>query len=1291
MEVKRTLLLYALILVSTAALAIPAGAQNLWDVTWDCYDVPGSDVVDEDDPSNNKYNPTAYNWDMGKVSPRNPSTQVILGAAGNVRPEPQEGEVRVYDRTNGAPRTFYRVRLDPESTAGITLEVRMDPKYAALNSQIVLRIASSRGVVQIAWWYTQILLNKGSSPSGNLLATGVTSAYHTYRLTEDASGWKFYFDGTLKASGTVAPYSTETPDDRNEVGFGELDPSANKMCEFYVDYAYIDIDAGGGYAPGAANGPLAITAAPYLKKGPMWSSTSPDSARFTWDTWTASDTKVYYRVYGTEDWSSRSNSDSVLHHDISITNLVGGTLYEYYVESSDGTNTLRSDIKNFLPMAQVRILFGYAYGPRRESLGDGSYRFTWAATAEADSYLYYRPLGSSTWQEYYDPTMIPRFDPNDNNTRHVVTLSGFIPGTTYEWYARSTHPEWGQGQTGVSTFAHDFVITEGPEALTNNGNCNITWQTSLNGTERVYYRQFGTGEWSQVDDAQAGTLHGVQLTGLLTPAQYEYKVESTCLVAGFGTVTSDVKTFETYDHNLVGGNLLTNSGFEDGVLTPWVGFGGLFTVARPSPGYDSAEPHSGEWRLYCGRQAELDPGGAYQRITDIPAGSQNLYASAWILTHEISYNPSVSAYGYNWTEYWATHVSDFIRIGIDPTGGTDPASTSIVWSAPVYSHMKGHPYVPVGVSAALDGSTTATVFIRGLDKHSGWKQHILCVDDVWAGVTPGQPIQNLIVTENDPMSVTFSWTTPLATSSMVQYAWDDSPNPNWFAYDDHLTTNHSITITNMFMPDEPHKFRVQSISAMGLGVSDPPLATFQTSPNTELANGNFEAPDLAWDQDLGFGFAAIPWHKFGATTGTGGMSGVARDGTYQMHGFTSTSPTHALVFEEGYNTADNYGGVYQRVKVGSQNAGETYMGVAKVLSFAYGNPYDVGNRIGIDPTGGTDADSSSVIWGPWVSTNGRWSGQIDLLTGLTVPNAICGVIAGGEDPASWDGYVTMFLQTEHRWGAPLNLTMFDDVTLAKVPAETSLSNALCCLQPGWPVDLGGGADDPGLLVTKVESIYEYTYGAEVPYCWIQDDERVNGIKVCIDRIDNASAITRGDRVRVRGNTNVRSLFGPDWADAEILALQVDIKSSGNLDPVPLDMTNKALCGGGKGIRRGATDATGTNNVGLLVKTTGRVTYADQTLTARWYFVIDDGSALVSPLQNAFEPSAAGIKVWPEFYGWPPSVGEYVSVTGVGCLEVYDPTPIRIGDFDLPNGSGDEVLLRTIRVRDFNDIQVIPEP
>jgi hypothetical protein len=101
---------------------------------------------------------------------------------------------------------------------------------------------------------------------------------------------------------------------------------------------------------------------------------------------------------------------------------------------------------------------------------------------------------------------------------------------------------------------------------------------------------------------------------------------------------------------------------------------------------------------------------------------------------------------------------------------------------------------------------------------------------------------------------------------------------------------------------------------------------------------------------------------------------------------------------------------------------------------------------------------------------------------------------------------------------------------------------------------------------------------------------------------------------------------------------------------PLAMSNRSL--GGKDLNQytlGVFGGRGPNNIGLLIKTWGKVTYVD---TAAQYFYIDDGASLVDGTRRPDNSLILGVRV---SYGnlapdaipvTPPNVNDFAVVTGI---------------------------------------------
>ncbi len=163
-------------------------------------------------------------------------------------------------------------------------------------------------------------------------------------------------------------------------------------------------------------------------------------------------------------------------------------------------------------------------------------------------------------------------------------------------------------------------------------------------------------------------------------------------------------------------NLLTNPGFESFVplgdnapgeaaqgWTPWFLTGGDLPSYQAPPTYGAAGANPD--RVYGGINAQqyysefqTHDAGLYQRVTDITPGSTlrfSVYAYIWSSTFD---DINVSEEDGDAT----------FQVGIDPTGGDDPASPNVVWSVPAERYDAYNEYVVIAVAAG----DAVTVFVR---------------------------------------------------------------------------------------------------------------------------------------------------------------------------------------------------------------------------------------------------------------------------------------------------------------------------------------------------------------------------------------------------------------------------------------------------------------------------------------------------------------------------------------------------------------------------------------------------
>lgn len=131
------------------------------------------------------------------------------------------------------------------------------------------------------------------------------------------------------------------------------------------------------------------------------------------------------------------------------------------------------------------------------------------------------------------------------------------------------------------------------------------------------------------------------------------------------------------------------------------------------------------------------------------------------------------------------------------------------------------------------------------------------------------------------------------------------------------------------------------------------------------------------------------------------------------------------------------------------------------------------------------------------------------------------------------------------------------------------------------------------------------------------------------------------------------------------------------EPKPICLCNRALGGGQLNSNTpGITDGIGVNNIGLLVKTWGTVTYVD---TIQKFFYIDDGSKLSDKCGIT---AATGIRVSYEGLAQdntfsPPTQGQFVVITGISSTTQVQPA------------QGTTRIITTLRPRRQADMIALP--
>lgn len=215
----------------------------------------------------------------------------------------------------------------------------------------------------------------------------------------------------------------------------------------------------------------------------------------------------------------------------------------------------------------------------------------------------------------------------------------------------------------------------------------VRWDTTAESDTTLDYGP-GTPYIGSYYDSSPVTSHSAPLMGL--EANTMYHVRATSRATGFREERSDDVVFVTTADQP---NLLADPGFESGALGAWTAYGtGIGPVA--AGGHDGIGPHTGAWGVGGSVEHGAARGGVYQRVACSPGLDCRL--STW-------------AYSYCEGDFYSSGSQTTLRIGIDPTGGTDPGSPAVHW-APLTNSQSA--WTPIGVSAT-SAADHVTVFLEG--------------------------------------------------------------------------------------------------------------------------------------------------------------------------------------------------------------------------------------------------------------------------------------------------------------------------------------------------------------------------------------------------------------------------------------------------------------------------------------------------------------------------------------------------------------------------------------------------
>lgn len=229
-----------------------------------------------------------------------------------------------------------------------------------------------------------------------------------------------------------------------------------------------------------------------------------------------------------------------------------------------------------------------------------------------------------------------------------------------------------------------------------------------------------------------------------------------------------------------------------------------------------------------------------------------------------------------------------------------------------------------------------------------------------------------------------------------------------------------------------------------------------------------------------------------------------------------------------------------------------------------------------------------------------------------------GILVATSSSASWIGT-----------GLATTGCLYYSVSAVDVAGNESMQCPMVlCIPWDPPIAQSKGLSDGSPLMLSQRIVTALVPGG----FYVEEPDRSSGLRVA-----SSAVVSVNDIVTVRGTIATTGNFERClWADT--------VSTNGSSCLQPLGMTNKSLGGGplnydpltGAG-QRGVENGEGLNNIGLLIKTTGRVTGVGDD-----FFYIDDGTHAVD--YTIF----VGTRVICSGMARPP-LGSYVAVTGISSI------------------------------------------
>jgi hypothetical protein len=262
----------------------------------------------------------------------------------------------------------------------------------------------------------------------------------------------------------------------------------------------------------------------------------------------------------------------------------------------------------------------------------------------------------------------------------------------------------------------------------------IRWSTDIPSDSHLEIAEGNPPYTRSLSDSNLVTEHAVEVTGLRSDTMHHFRARSEA--ENVRAAISRDMVICTRNRTP---NVLLNPGFEEGAgasprktIAGWTTSGSVDLRSSDGTWFSNIKPHSGKWLLEGAVNGSASDGAVFQRVAATPGKDYTF--SAWLGTWMQENG------GYKYDVWNNEGRLIYMRLGIDPTGGLNPGSSTVQWTPRMYSHLHYSNIAKTAVARA----NQITVFISM--KGQGGEWHLYGVDDCIVTETEPRPVAAPLLT-----------------------------------------------------------------------------------------------------------------------------------------------------------------------------------------------------------------------------------------------------------------------------------------------------------------------------------------------------------------------------------------------------------------------------------------------------------------------------------------------------------------------------------------------------------------